>query len=156
MKKIFLLLFINFLSYSQETIKDTVNKNISCGKSINHIEITGTITEIGYPLSDIIVFEKGTTNAVVSDENGKFSIKIPIENFKNHVYLRFESLVMVPKEIEVFKVTKTLNINMKSNDLQSMKFKFKFKLEPLKINWDKIINNNINTQLNKEKEKLSR
>lgn len=156
MKKYFLLIFINTLSYSQQTSIDSINHANSFKKSINYIEITGTIKEFGFPLSNITVIEKGTTNAVISNKDGKFSLKIPIEKFKTHVYLRFESLVMKTKEIEVFQVSNNLNINMESNDLRIDTYEFKVKSEPFKINWDKIINNNINTQLNKEREKRTR
>jgi hypothetical protein len=155
MKKYFLLIFINTLSYAQETSINSLNHTNTFKKAINYIEITGTITDIGFPLSDIIVLEKGTTNTVLSDKNGKFLIKIPIEKFKTHVYLRFESLVMKTKEIEVFQVSKNLNIIMQSN-LTIDTYEFEVKREPFKINWNKIINNNINTQLDKEREKRTR
>lgn len=150
---IFLLIFINTLFYSQDISIDYINRTDSFKQSINYIEITGTITEVGFPLSDIIVLEKGTTNAVISDKNGKFSIKIPIEKFKTHVYLRFESLVMETKEIEVFQVSKNLNISMKSNDLKRVTSELEYNSESLKIDWNTIINNNIKTQLNKERDK---
>ena len=150
---IFLLIFVNTLFYSQEVKLDSINSKNSFKQPIVNIEITGTITEFGLPLPNIIVFEKGTNNVVISDNKGNFSIHISAEKFKNHVYLRFESLGMKSKEIEIFQASKNLKINMKSNDLKRVTSEFEDNSESLKIDWNTIINNNIKTQLNKERDK---
>lgn len=150
-KKIFtfLFLFISTLFYSQETKKDSINSVNSFEQATNTIEITGTITELS-DLPNIIVFEKGTDNMVKSDKDGKFLIKIPVEKFKNRVFLRFESLNMETKEVEIFQKSKNLKIWMKSNDLEEniLAYQKQFQPdEPEKLEFKKIASDMLNRQI---------
>ncbi|KUJ61417.1 hypothetical protein AR687_13355 [Flavobacteriaceae bacterium CRH] len=127
-KIFFLLLFfftINF--YSQESdneIKtDSVNNSI-----IEYLEISGVVVEDSEPILNVVVIEKGKKNFVMTDKDGKFTIKIPLKNFIKKVVLRFEVLNLEPKEIEIQPNAKYVKVQL--NDAKkSSKWKIKFEYE---------------------------
>ncbi|HEX8016909.1 MAG TPA: hypothetical protein VF465_16880, partial [Flavobacterium sp.] len=94
----FLFITINF--YSQETYKEIEKERIE-NYAFEYREIRGEVTDaVKFPIQDVVVFVKGNHDYVMTDKDGKFSIKIPLEKFKEKVLLRFEVLTLKPKEIE--------------------------------------------------------
>jgi hypothetical protein len=131
MKQLFLLvLFSCSLGFGQTP----------SGMNQDVIEITGILTELGTPLPNITVLEKGTNNVVLSDKKGYFSIKIPVEKFKNKVYLRFESFATEIKEMEVFLSTKPLTVTMQSSNLgKPDTYTSPFDEKPFKIDIGRVV-----------------
>ncbi|MGK0175254.1 MAG: iron complex outermembrane receptor protein, partial [Ulvibacter sp.] len=75
MKKITLLLFMTI-----------------CGIGFSQNVITGTVTDPnGLPLSYVNVIEKGTSNGVITSENGVFSIEVGIDATLQFSYIGFTS-----------------------------------------------------------------
>jgi len=104
--------------FSQSKPKiEAVEKNVLQSESIESanqfIEIFGQIVNQGMPLPGVNVIQKGTDNFGQSNFDGKFLIKIPIEDFKNHVYLVFTSPGIKTSTVQVFdKSENSLKIEM--------------------------------------------
>lgn len=93
--------------------KDSIEKTIS---ENNYIEIRGNVTDGTLPLPGANVFEINTKNSVQTDVDGNFIINIPIENFKQNVFLKFKFLGMKEIEKQVFKNQQKLDIQLPIND----------------------------------------
>lgn len=52
----------------------------SLGAFAQKLEVTGTVSDAQGPMAGVNVIEKGTTNGVITDMNGKFSIRVENEN----------------------------------------------------------------------------
>ena len=63
-----------------------------------NVTITGTVTgsDDGMPLAGVVVLEKGTTNGLETDANGKYSISVP-----GNATLVFSFIGMQPQEYQV-------------------------------------------------------
>lgn len=109
----FLFMTVNF--YSQETTYKEIENY-----AFEYREIRGEVTdEVKFPIPDVVVFVKGNQDYVMTDKEGKFSIKIPLEKFKEKVFLRFEVLTLKPKEIEIRANTKYLKAQLNNNPEKS-------------------------------------
>ncbi len=103
--------------YSQETRPQIENIETKSNININSssdIEITGIIKDSLAPIPGVNVIQKNTSNYVQTDVDGNYSIKIPIQNFNKQVYIIFSFIGMEDQEIEIFKDSKHLNIEMKN------------------------------------------
>ncbi|CAD0009896.1 peptidase associated/transthyretin-like domain-containing protein [Flavobacterium chungangense] len=113
------LLFMTVNFYSQETYKEIEKEKIE-NYAFEYREIRGEITDaVKFPIQDVVVFVKGNHDYVMTDKEGKFSIKIPLEKFKEKVLLRFEVLTLKPKEIEIRANTKYLKAQLNNNQEKS-------------------------------------
>ena len=91
------------------------NEEIAMAASVLQSSISGVITdEAGVPLPGVNVVEKGTTNGVVSDFDGNYSIQVTDAN----AVLRFSSIGFASKEKTVG-ANATLNIQL-AEDAQSL------------------------------------
>ncbi|UUC44759.1 carboxypeptidase-like regulatory domain-containing protein [Flavobacterium cerinum] len=125
---LFKLLFFTVSFYSQET-DDGIKKKSVENSIFEHVEISGIVSDLE-PLSNVVVLEKGKGNFVMTDNNGKFTIKIPLKNFKDKVFLRFEVLNLNPKEIEILPNTKYIKAQLNNYDnVLSKKWKIEFVFE---------------------------
>lgn len=125
---LFKLLFFTVSFYSQET-DDGIKKKSVENPIFEHVEISGIVSDLE-PLSNVVVLEKGKGNFVMTDNNGKFTIKIPLKNFKDKVFLRFEVLNLNPKEIEILPNTKYIKAQLNNYDnVLSKKWKIEFVFE---------------------------
>ena len=63
-----------------------------------NVTVTGTVTssDDGLPVAGVIILQKGTTNGLVTDPNGKYSISVPRE-----ATLVFSFIGMQPQEYKV-------------------------------------------------------
>lgn len=117
------MLFVVSLSYAQLTKNKIDNTNPDDTKYVN---ISGTVFELS-PIPNVVVFEKGKDNVVVTDKNGIFSITIPVEHFTENVYLRFEMLGIESVETQVYASTKGLKVQLNSSErLLSQKWHVEF------------------------------
>ncbi|NHM08315.1 hypothetical protein G4D82_13890 [Flavobacterium sp. CYK-4] len=89
--------------------KDSIEKIIPQN---NYIEISGIVADKTGPLPGANIIQKNTSNSVQADFDGKFVIKIPIEDFEEKVFLRFQFIGMKEVEKQVFKIQKELYITL--------------------------------------------
>jgi len=114
-------LFFNASIFAQQTkaeIEIIENKKNDSENSNKYIEINGVVRDNEEVLSGAIIQLKGTKNAVSSDINGAFSIKIPIDFFNKNTYLIVELLGYKKTEIRVFKDSKNIDVKMRESSCQ--------------------------------------
>lgn len=78
---------------------------------IQFIEITGTVEDLG-PVYNAFVYEKGRPNSARTDKDGRFTITIPLEHFKDPVCLEFEISGTSPVEKIVLPTTKSVKVRL--------------------------------------------
>lgn len=113
-----LLLFVASFSHAQV---------ITNSNDTTYVHISGIVSDLG-PVPNVVVFEKGKDNVVVTDKDGLFTIRIPVEHFTENVYLRFEMFGIEPVEKQVYLSTNELNLELNSSgSLLAKKYSWEFK-----------------------------
>ncbi|MBK0369900.1 carboxypeptidase-like regulatory domain-containing protein [Flavobacterium agrisoli] len=85
-------------------------------KQNNYIEIYGIVTDEAGPLPGANVSQSNSNNHTSTDINGNFIIKIPIQDFDNKVFLKFQFIGLKEIEQQVFKKQEKLNIKLNTDD----------------------------------------
>ena len=93
MNKMFTFLFLvySFQGFSQEKIN----------------KISGVVSDIGYPLANVNISIKGTTDGIQTDKNGKYEIEARPRDVLFFSYVGMHDVLIIVED-----VTKILNINM--------------------------------------------
>ncbi len=93
MNKLFTLLFLvcSFQGFSQEKIN----------------KISGVVSDMGYPLANVNISIKGTTEGIQTDNNGKYEIEARPRDVLVFSYVGMHDVLIIVED-----VTKILNINM--------------------------------------------
>ena len=93
MNKLFTLLFLvcSFQGFSQEKIN----------------KISGVVSDMGYPLANVNISIKGTTDGIQTDKNGKYEIGARPRDVLVFSYVGMHDVVIIVED-----VTSILNINM--------------------------------------------
>ena len=93
MNRLFTLLFLvcTFQGFSQETIN----------------KISGLVSDMGYPLANVNISIKGTTDGIQTDTNGKYEIEARPRDVLVFSYVGMHDVLIIVED-----VTKILNIDM--------------------------------------------
>lgn len=107
--------------YSQKLkskIENTNDKQVPLQKNLTEdIEIHGVVSDETGPLPGANIIEKKTKKGTQADVDGIFTIRIPNQNFENHVYLSFEFIGLETQIIEVFRDSQDMRVELKGSNI---------------------------------------